>query len=301
MDKIRLALDWTPNVNHIGFFIAQEKGFYKDFGLEVEIQNPLEDNYKYTPAKKVELDIADVALCPTESLISYQTKANPFDLTAIAAVLQDDLSAIVVKKDSNIQSPKDLDDKIYASYNAKYEDSIVQQMILNDGGKGEFKTAQPDKLGIWNTLLKGTTDATWIFLNWEGVETEEYDEDFNYFKLKDYNIPYSYSPVIAADFAKAMVNKDVYTKFLKATKKGYLFCNENREEAIAILHNYLPEEDKKINLYKALEMTTSYFGDENSWGIIDEKVITEFLDFLKIKGLEKNSVEVLTLYTNILL
>ncbi|MFT5973166.1 MAG: ABC-type nitrate/sulfonate/bicarbonate transport system substrate-binding protein, partial [Cryomorphaceae bacterium] len=54
MDKITLALDWTPNINHIGFFVALEKGFYKELGLEVEIIDPSADNYAVTPAKKVE-------------------------------------------------------------------------------------------------------------------------------------------------------------------------------------------------------------------------------------------------------
>jgi ABC-type nitrate/sulfonate/bicarbonate transport system substrate-binding protein len=170
MHPITLALDWTPNINHIGFFVAQEKGFYSEQGVEVAITDPSADNYQITPAKKVELGQADFALCPTESIISYQTKSNPFALIAVAAILQEDLSAIVVKADSAIQSPRDLDGKVYASYNARYEDEIVRQMIRNDGGTGTIKIETPDKLGIWDTILDGTFDATWIFLNWEGVQ-----------------------------------------------------------------------------------------------------------------------------------
>ena len=74
MQKITLALDWTPNINHIGFFISLHKKFYNKKGLNVEIINPVFDNYEITPAKKIELNIADFALCPTESLISYNFK-----------------------------------------------------------------------------------------------------------------------------------------------------------------------------------------------------------------------------------
>lgn len=298
MDKIRLALDWTPNVNHVGFFIAQEKGFYKELGIEVEIQNPLEDNYKYTPAKKVELDIADVALCPTESLISYQTKSKPFDLTAIAAVLQDDLSAIVVRKDADIQSPKDLDDKIYASYNAKYEDGIIQEMIKNDGGKGIINISNPDKLGIWNTLIRGKADATWIFLNWEGVQAKNFDVEFNYFTMEDYGIPYSYSPVIAVSLQKAKLNNELYKNFLEATKKGYLFCKNNPKEAVRILGSYIPKEDKNIDLNEALHVSLPSFGNEENWGIIEEHVISEFLNWIESKELEKANIQVENIFSN---
>ena len=53
--KIKLALDWTPNTNHIGFFIAKELGYFNKFDLNVNIIDPRDDNYALTPAKKVEL------------------------------------------------------------------------------------------------------------------------------------------------------------------------------------------------------------------------------------------------------
>ncbi len=52
MNKIKLALDWTPNINHIGFFVAKEKGYYKEKDIDLKIISPEMDNYKETPAKK---------------------------------------------------------------------------------------------------------------------------------------------------------------------------------------------------------------------------------------------------------
>ena len=43
--KIKLALDWTPNTNHIGFFIAKELGYYKNNGIKIELLDPISDNY----------------------------------------------------------------------------------------------------------------------------------------------------------------------------------------------------------------------------------------------------------------
>jgi len=103
MDKLKLALDWTPNINHIGFFVALEKGFFHELNLEVSISNPATDQYRLTPAKKVELGEADLALCPTESVISYRTKSHPFDMIGIATIFQSDLSAIAVKRE--VKSP----------------------------------------------------------------------------------------------------------------------------------------------------------------------------------------------------
>jgi len=109
--------------------------------------------------------VANFALCPTESIISYQTKKTPFSLVAIAAVLQEDLSAIVVKEESGINTPKDLDSKSYASYKARYEDAIVQQMIQNDGGIGNIHVHYPEKLGIWDTIANNTFDHQEAYKN----------------------------------------------------------------------------------------------------------------------------------------
>ncbi len=42
----------------------------------------------------------------------------------------------------------------------------MQQLIRNDGGKGVFEETVPPMLGIWDTLLKGEADATWVFMGW---------------------------------------------------------------------------------------------------------------------------------------
>ncbi|MEL6667551.1 MAG: ABC transporter substrate-binding protein [Bacteroidota bacterium] len=286
MAPIKLALDWTPNINHIGFFVAQEKGFYTAQNLKVDISDPLADDYQITPAKKVELGLADFALCPTESIISYRTKTYPFPLVAVAAVLQDDLSAIVVKADSGIRSPKDLDHKVYSSYQARYEDGIVREMIKNDGGHGQIKIVYPQKLGIWNTLLDGLADATWIFVNWEGVAAEQASVSLNYFRMSYYGIPYSYSPVIAANASKLEDQSEIYTRFLSATKAGFLYSQSDPAESVDILSRYVPDSDKDIDLKRALDITAPHFGTIDSWGKIDPAKLAVFLDWLKDKGLE---------------
>ncbi|MEN0002665.1 MAG: ABC transporter substrate-binding protein [Bacteroidota bacterium] len=298
MQRLTVALDWTPNVNHIGFFVAQAKHFYSELGLEVELLTPSADNYAITPAKKVELGQADFALCPIESVISYRTKKQPFDLLAIASLLQTDLSAIVVRKDSGITSPRALDGKIYSSYQARYEDGIVRAMVTNDGGKGDLKIIYPAKLGIWNTLLSGQSDATWIFLNWEGVQVEASAPKFRYFKMRDYQIPYSYSPVIAASASRAAVNKEAYRLFLNATKKGYLYCQEFPDEAVSILAPHLPLHDQSIDLKRALEVSAPHFGTSEHWGIMEETAVKKFLDWVQENGLEKHELAFSTIISN---
>ena len=125
MKEIKLAIDWTPNINHIGFYVALEKKYYQNKNINLKIISPSKDNYSLTPAKKIEKGICDFGLCPTETLISFRTKNKKFDLVALMSIFQKDVSAIAVKSGSKIIRPRDLDGKSYASYGARYEDQII--------------------------------------------------------------------------------------------------------------------------------------------------------------------------------
>jgi len=290
MEKIKIALDWTANTNHTGFFVALEKGFYSELNLKVEIVMPNTDDYATTPAKKVELGEVDFALCPFESVISYRTKKKSFPAVAVAALLREDLSAIACLRDSGITSPKDLDGTTYASYQARYEDEIVRQMIKNDGGSGNLKIVYPKKLGIWNTILTRKTDATWIFLNWEGLQAKNGKIALSTFIMKDYGIPYGYSPVLFADKRKVQQRNIAYRNFLKVTKKGYLFAKSNPEEAISYLLPHTSESDKNIDLLESQKYTAEYYGDDRTWGTMESTKVIEYLTWLSKNGLEKQQL-----------
>jgi len=132
---IRVALDWTPNTIHSGLFLAQSNGFYSGAGIDVHLLQP--DNlYSKTPAKKLEEGEVDLAICPSESVIAYaESSKSDFKLQAIYAILQKDASAIVSRKDGYGRC-RDLENAVYGSYNARYEDAIVKHMISHGGGDG---------------------------------------------------------------------------------------------------------------------------------------------------------------------
>ena len=221
-------------------------------------------------------------------------------MIGIAAIYKEDLSAIAVKRDLKIDSPKLLDNMSYASYNAKYEDKIIQKMIINDGGKGEIKVAYPSKLGIWNTIVSNEYDSTWIFINWEGIQAADAGINLNLFKMSDYKIPYSYSPIIAMPRSKFELQKKEFSKFLKATKKGFIYAKNNQKEAIDIFEEFLPE-NEVIDLRKSLEISAKYFGTELDWGIMDSYVVERFLKWLRKEGLELKEFSVHDIISNELL
>ena len=300
MDTLSIALDWTPNTNHTGFFVAQYEGFYKAHGLDVEIISPAEDDYATTPTKKLEKGEVDFSIGPTESVISYNTKSDPFPVKAVAAILEKDASAIACLASSGITTPADLDGKTYASYDARYEDEIVMEMIRNDGGKGEIEITTPNMLGIWNTLIEGEADATWVFVPWEGVEAEQKDLDLNYFRMEDYGIPYGYSPVIIASEPAISEHHDQYAAFMQATRRGFQFAIENPKSAAEILKPHVPEE-AEVDLLKSQRQINEYYGDSSRWGEMDLFKWSSFLNWLKAQNLIPEELSAEELFTNVLL
>ena len=196
--RVVLALDWTPNTNHLGFYVAKARGLYQAAGLDVQllstsdkeytnsyVESGGEENSSYvTPCSKVADRSADFAMNAPEGVVNWNTAPGKPKLKAVAATLQDPTSAIVTLKSSGLDRPKLLDGKVYASYGARFEGRIVRQLIEADGGSGEFiESTGTAMLGIWGSLLDGKADATWVFMGWEGIEAEMKGVELNVFPV----------------------------------------------------------------------------------------------------------------------
>ena len=302
-NTLKVALDWTPNTNHTGFFVALEKGFYKELGLEVVLISPAADQYQSTPARRLAAQEVDVAIAPTESIISYYTHPErPVRLKAIATLLQEDASAIVTLRSSGISRPAQLEGKVYASFQAKYEDKIVQEMVRSDGGQGALNIIYPAKLGIWNTLLSGQADASWIFTTWEGVEAEGQGIALNYFKMQEFGIPYGYSPVLLVRQEALAAQRRLYQDFLSATKKGFTEAVAAPEEAVEILGKHVPEvQEGRIDLLQSQQRINQLYGDQRVWGYMDMERCRSFLSWLYQKKLIETPIAAEELFSNDLL
>jgi NitT/TauT family transport system substrate-binding protein len=283
MTDLELALDWTPNTNHTGIFVAEAEGYYNDVDLDVRIRSPAEDDYDQTPAKRAATGASTVAIAPSESAISYHTHPDYESLTAIAAVCQQDTSAIVALGDSDIDRPADLDGKTYASYDARFEDHIVEQLIENDGGEGDIEITTPPKLGIWNTLVDGDADATWVFMPWEGVMAERDGIELTPFSLDEYDVPYGYTPVMLARPETIETNPERLSAFLDATARGYEFAAANPDEAARILGE-TAEGDQLDDLDFLQEsqrrLAGHYLTDGGDWGEMSHDRWAAFVDWL---------------------
>src|SRR5439155_829458 len=230
---VRLALDWTPNTDHTGFFVARHEGWYRDAGIDLKV-------LPYATAAPETLLAAHQAECG----ISFQDSmtfavAKGADIVSVAAILQKTASAIGVLASSQIQRPRDLDGKIYAGFGYPNEVPTLKAVIQADGGKGDFKVATLDA-AAYEALYNHQADFTIPFTAWEGVEATMRHIHLRYFRFSDYGFPEFYQVVLACDRQWLDKDPDAARRFAGATGRGVQFAAGHPDDAAAMLVSGTP-------------------------------------------------------------
>lgn len=86
-----------------------------------------------------------------------------------------------------------------------------------------------------------------VFMPWEGVAAQRSGVELNAFKLSDYDIPYGYSPVLAAHPQTLAQNPDLARAFLAATARGYDYAAQHPDEAAELLCAEVAADVEKVN------------------------------------------------------
>lgn len=296
MSTLRIALDWTANTNHAPIYVALANGYYAEVGLDVEIITPDTDNYTISPATRLVRGEVHVALCPSESIISYRLAPQRIPLIAVAAMLDKDASSIATLTSSGITRPKELDGKCYASYNARFEDATVRALVRADGGKGDLRIVNEPRLDTWDYISRGNADATWIFTAWEGLLAQQSGKQINSFSLTAHEIPYGYSPVFAV--RQDTVNADLVRKFLAATAKGAAFTAQQTEKAAGIVEKEVPPSARGI-VSESLGLLVSggYYRGE-AWGMMAPQRWEAWVRWLVNERMLEEGISSEDLFTN---
>ena len=283
--KIKIVLDWVPNTNHTGLYVAKDLGYFKEEGLDVEIVQPPEGS----TTALIGAGGAEFGISFQDTLAKSFAKENPVPVTAVAAILQHNTSGIISLKEKGIDSPKKLEGKKYATWEDNIEQAILKKLVTDD--KGDFSKVKliPYTITDVVTGLKSDVDAVWVYYAWDGIATERAGLQTNFLKIRDYGEELDYySPVIIAnnDFLKK--NPEIAKKVLKAIKKGYEYAMKNPEESAKILVKNSPELD--INLVTASQkwISKEYQSDAKEWGMIDGNRWNRFYEWLyKNKAVER--------------
>ncbi|MFE4893574.1 ABC transporter substrate-binding protein [Peribacillus butanolivorans] len=261
LKKVSVVLDWTPNTNHTGLYVAKEKGYFKEQGLDVEIIMPGEAG-----ADKL------VASGKSEFGVSYQegitqARVQGVPIVSLAAVIQHNTSGFASPVAKNIKTPKDFEGKTYGGWGSPVEKAIIDSLMTKDN-------ADVNKVEIVNTgdsdfftSVKRDIDFAWIYYGWTGIEAELRNEKLNMVYLTDYSDKLDYyTPVLTTNEKMIKEDPDTVKAFVEATSKGYQFAIKNPDDAADILIKAAPDLDKKLVKKSQKWLASKYQDDAPRWG-----------------------------------
>ena len=130
LEEITFVLDWTPNTNHTGLYVAQEKGYFEEAGLKVNIVQPPEDGAEVLVASGK----AEFGVSFQDSMAPALVGKDALPITAVASVIQHNTSGIISRKGEGMDTPKGMEGHNYATWNGPIELATLKQVVEKDGG-----------------------------------------------------------------------------------------------------------------------------------------------------------------------
>ena len=288
--KVSFVLDYTPNTNHTGLYVALDQGYFADEGLEVEIVQPPEDGADAL----IGAGGANLGVSYQDYIANNLASDQPMPYSAVAAVIQHNTSGIMSRAEDGITHPAAMEGHTYATWNMPVEQATVRQCVEADGGNWDNVELVPyetddDVAGLRANMY----DTVWVYEAWAVQNAIVQDVDVNYFSFISVDPVFDYyTPVIAAndDFAKE--NPEVVKAFLRAVKKGYEYAVENPDAAADILCAQVPELDPALVRQSQTYLADQYVAEAESWGVIDPDRWAAFYGWLNDNQLLANQIDV---------
>ena len=276
--KITFVLDWTPNTNHTGLYVAQEKGFFDEAGLDIEIVQPPEDGAEML----VGSGGAQFGVSFQDSMLPAVAGDNAMPIEAVAAVVQHNTSGIISLKGKGMDTPKGMEGKKYATWDLPIEKATLKQVVEADGGDFSKVELIPSTVTDEVSALQSeAVDAIWVFYGWAGVATEVAGLETDYFAFKDIDPVFDYyTPVIIGNTDWMKANPDATKAFLSALKKGYEYAIESPEDAAEILLKNAPELDRELVIASQKYLSKEYKADVERWGYMDPQRWNAFYNWI---------------------
>ena len=290
-ETITFVLDWTPNTNHTGIYVALQKGWFEEAGLKVDVVQPPEGG----SALLVASGKAQFAVTAQDSIAPALTGENAMPLTTVAAILQHNTSGIVSRAGEGMDTPKGLEGHKYATWDSPVEKATIRQVMAADGGDFDKVELIPSTVTDEVSALKsGDVDAIWIFYGWAGIACEVAGLPIDYFDFADFDpVLDFYTPIIVSNNDWLASNPETAKAFLAALSRGYEYAAENPKEAADILMEAAPELKSNAELvYRSQEyLAGEYIADAARWGEIDPDRWGGYFTWLNDNGLMQTPLD----------
>jgi ABC-type nitrate/sulfonate/bicarbonate transport system substrate-binding protein len=244
-DEVTFMAGFKPQANlpFVGAYVAEEKGFFAEENLEVEIQHVATpgDNFRLLATGQVQFSTSDAT-----ALLEKWTSDPVIEVVSLALIGQTGQQGFAVLADSGIESPAD-----WAGKTAGYKGSDVPPDYLAILEAHDLSRSDVEAVRVGfapQILTEGDVDIFPVFISNEPDTLSRLGYETRVFTAADYGAPtlglsYVTTPEYAAE------NPDITARFTRAVLRGIAYADANREEAIDIVLEYAPQEDREHQRY----------------------------------------------------
>lgn len=276
MSIIKVVLDWFANTNHAGFCVAQEKGYFKDFGLEVQINGKVHGAF--------DAQGTDIVVAPQPSLLIAMDEGEK--LCAVATLTQKCDSGILSLKECGITSPKHLEGKRLTHWTPQWFHEVLGEAVRMDGGNYEKVKLVNKDVGDIEATLGKDADAVWVYQNWEYFVMKDAGADVNYFAFADVCPLFDFAaPAVGA--AQDLIDNRPHDlrNFLAALDQGYIDAARNPEQTAVLIKPYMPQVSQDLLNKSQRHLSPILLDDTGHWGTIKDSRWNRFADWMVKRGL----------------
>ena len=285
LQKVSLQLQWKHQFQFAGFYIAKERGFYKDVGLDVEIK---EFNYDV----KI---IDDVYEEKTTFGTSYPSaileKFNGKEIVLLSAILQQSPHMLVTLKSSGIKSIKDFKNKKIMIEDKAILTATIKSMLESNHVSFDDMTRVKHTFNI-EDLISGKTDIATAFSSNEPYTLDKRGIEYNLWDPKDYGFDF-YEMILFTSGSEIKKNPKRVEDFRKASLKGWEYAFGHIDESVELILKKYNTQNRTKNalVYEANVLKKLAYSGRKKLGDIDKNKIQRIYDMYNLMGLIKNKIE----------
>ena len=294
LEDVTVILDYVPNTNHTGMYVALYKGWYEEEGLNVEIIEPTEG----ATATLIAVGKGDFGISYQEEVTMALTSEDPLPIRAVAAIIQHNTSGFATWAGKDITSPADFGGKTYSCWGGPGEAAVINAVMTEAGA--DFDTLNiviSDGSGF--AALEGDVDIMWFYEAWDNIKCELAGFEINYMPVRDLDERLDYYTPLLITSTDVIENRpEMVRKFLAATSRGYVYAIENPDECAEILGSYVPDYDMEL-LYRSQNyLADKYMADVDRWGEMSDEVWDRYTQFLVDYDVIDEPIAAADCYTN---